>query len=172
MTTDISKIRVSLNNCEEVTLPYKFTRNCWIKYITIKGEDEAFYEGGRYTGMGDHKIFLINKGKRLCAPTCVRSDDGGILYKSRFFIDSNKTSECDECDEVAGKTIKELKKVVSAQQRVIHQASHQLKILEDKSHEIQIENYDLHGELKEKDELIKVLISNEKKYKLILSQYR
>ena len=65
MTTDISKIRVSLNNCEEVPLPYKFPYKCWIKYITIKGEDEAFYEGGQYVGMGDHKIFIINKGKRL-----------------------------------------------------------------------------------------------------------
>ena len=94
MTTDISRIRQSLKECEEVTRPYKFPYKCWIKYITIKGEDEAFYEGGQYVGMGDHKIFLINKGKRLCAPTCVRSDDGDILYKSRFFIDSKKTADC------------------------------------------------------------------------------
>jgi len=168
MTTDISKIRVSLNNCEEVTLPYKFTRNCWIKYITIKGEDEAFYEGGEFLGMGDHKIFLRNKGKQLCAPTCVRSDDGEILYKSRFFIDSNRVEDYGDKDK---KTKNELEKVVSAQQRVIQQASHQLKILEDKFHEIQIENFDLHGELREKDEIIKDLLNKETKYKLILSQY-
>ena len=34
--TDLGIIRNSLKNCEEVTLPYKFTKNCWIKYITIK----------------------------------------------------------------------------------------------------------------------------------------
>ena len=90
MTTDISKIRSSLRDCEEVTLPYKFPRKCWVKYITVKGEDEAFYEGGEFLGMGSHKIFLNNKGQRLCAPTCVRSDDGEILYKSRFFIDTKK----------------------------------------------------------------------------------
>ena len=37
-----------------------------------------------------------------------------------------------------------------------------VKILseEDKSHEIQVENYDLHGELEEKDKLIKELLIN------------
>ena len=168
MTTDISKIRLSLGKCEEVTLPYKFPQKCWIKYITIKGEDEAFYEGGQYMGMGDHKIFLVNKGKRLYAPTCVRSDDGEILYKSRFFIDPKKTTECvSESD----KEKKELEKVVSAQQKVIQKMSQQLKILEDRSHEIQVENYDLHGELEEKDTRIKDLLIKEKKYKLIVSHY-
>jgi hypothetical protein len=166
MTTDISRIRQSLKECEEVTLPYKFPYKCWIKYITIKGEDEAFYEGGQYVGMGDHKIFIINKGKRLCAPTCVRSDDGDILYKSRFFIDSKKTADCADDNKK-----EELDKVVSAQQTVIQRASHQLKILEDKYNEIQVENYDLHGELEEKDKVIKDLLIKEKKYKLILSQF-
>jgi len=167
MTTDISKIRQSLGGCEEVTLPYKFPYKCWIKYITIKGEDEAFYEGGQYVGMGDHKIFLINKGKRLCAPTCVRSDDGNILYKSRFFIGSKTSLGVSDDDNNKN----ELDKVVSAQQTVIQRASHQLKILEDKYNEIQVENYDLHGELEEKAQVIKELLIKEKKYKLILSQF-
>jgi len=164
MTTDISKIRVSLKNCEEVTLPYKFPHKCWIKYITIKGEDEAFYEGGQYVGMGDHKIILVNKGRRLCAPTCVRSDNGDILYKSRFFIDSTKTTECEQKKE-------ELEKIVSAQQKVIQKMSQQLQILEDKSHEIQVENYDLHGEIKDRETEIKDLLIKEKKYKLIVNHY-
>ena len=118
--------------------------------------------------MGDHKIFLINKGKRLCAPTCVRSDEGDILYKSRFFIDPVKTTDC-----VFGgdKEKEELEKVVSAQQKVIQKMSQQLKILEDKAHEIQIENYDLHGELKDKDTEIKDLLIKERKYKLIVNHY-
>ena len=168
MTTDISKIRLSLNKCEEVTLPYKFPQKCWIKYITIKGEDEAFYEGGQYTGMGDHKIFLVNKGKRLYAPTCVRSDDGEILYKSRFFIDPKKTSECVSAGD---KENKELGKVVSSQQNVIEKMSQQLKILEDKAHEIQVENYDLHGEIKDMETEIKGLLDKENKYKLIVNHY-
>ena len=33
MTTDISRIRQSLKEYEEVTLPYKLPYKCWIKYI-------------------------------------------------------------------------------------------------------------------------------------------
>jgi len=169
MTTDISNIRLSLNNCEEVTLPYRFPYKCWIKYITVKGEDEAFYEGGQYMGMGDHKVLLLNKGRRVYVPTCVRSDEGEIVYKSRFFIDPKKTTECVSNSD---KKKEELEKIVSAQQKIIQKASHQLKILEDKAHEIQVENYDLHGEIGEKDKLINELLIKENKYKLALSQYR
>ena len=164
MTTDISKIRLSLKDCEEVSLPYKFPQKCWIKYITIKGEDEAFYEGGEFLRMGHHKIFLRNKGKQLCAPTCVRSDDGEILYKSRFFIDPKKTSECEQKKE-------ELQKVVDQQQKVIQKMSEQLKLLEDKNHQTQCDYYDLMSTLEEKDKEIEELHIKEKKYKLILSQY-
>jgi hypothetical protein len=163
MSTDLSKIRVSLKNCEEVSLPYKFTPKCWIKYITIKGEDEAFYEGGQYLGMGDHKIFLMNKGKRLTAPTCIRSDDGEVLYTSRFFIDQSK----DECS----KKKEELEKVVTQQQRVIQKMSEQLKLLEDKNHQTQCDYYDLISTIDTKDKEIESLLIKEKKYKLILSQY-
>jgi len=168
MTTYLSKIRESLKNCEEVTLPYKFPYKCWIKYITVKGEDEAFYEGGEFMGMGDHKIFLNNKGTRLYAPTCVRSDDGEILYKSRFFIDPVKTTE--RVSEGDNKK-KELNKIISAQQKVIQKMSQQLKILEDKALEIKVENYDLRSSLEETEHQVKELQVKEKKYKLILSQY-
>ena len=163
MTTDISKIRVSLDNCEEVSLPYKFPPKCWIKYITIKGDDEAFYEGGQYLRMGDHKMFLLNKGKQLCAPTCVRSDDGEVLYKSRFFIDPNK----DECKQKK----EELEKIVKQQQKVIKKVSEQLKIREDRSHEIQCENYNLRSTVEERDNEIKELQIKEKKYILVLSRF-
>jgi len=163
MSTDLSKIRESLKNCEEVTLPYKFPPKCWIKYITIKGEDEAFYEGGQYLGMGDHKMFLINKGQRLTAPTRIRSDDGEILYTSRFFIDQSK----DECSQKK----EELEKVVIQQQRIIQKMSEQLKIVEDKNHQTQCDYYDVVSTLEEKDKEIEAMLIKEKKYKLILSQY-
>ena len=110
-----------------------------------------------------NQIFLLNKGKQLCAPTCVRSDDGEVLYKSRFFVDPNK----DECKQ---KT-EELEKVVKQQQNVIKKVSEQLKILEDKSHEVQCENYDLRSTVEEKDNEIKELLIKEKKYKLVLSRF-
>jgi len=168
MTTDLSKIRLSLKNCEEVVLPYKFPYKCWIKYITAKGEDEAFYEGGEFIRMGHHRLILVNQGRQIYAPTCVRSDDGEILYKSRFFIDPKKTTECISKGD---KKKRELEKVVSTQQRVLQKMSQQLKILEDKAHEIKIENYDLRSSLEETEHHVKELLVKEKKYKLILSQY-
>ena len=164
MTTDISKIRESLQDCEEVSLPYKFPPKCWIKYITIKGEDEAFYEGGEFLRMGHHKIFLRNKGKSLCAPTCVRSDDGEILYKSRFFIDPTKQTQCQE-DK------KELQKVVDQQQKVIVKTAEQIQLLENQLQEYKVNHYDMISQIEEKDKQIDELLIKEKKYKLVLSQY-
>jgi len=164
MTTDISKIRESLQDCEEVSLPYKFPPKCWIKYITIKGEDEAFYEGGEFLRMGHHKIFLRNKGKSLCAPTCVRSDGGEILYKSRFFIDPTKQTQCQE-DK------KELQKVVDQQQKVIVKTAEQIQLLENQLQEYKVNHYDMISQIEEKDKQIDELLIKEKKYKLVLSQY-
>ena len=114
--------------------------------------------------MGDHKIFLQNKGKQLCAPTCVRSDEGDILYKSRFFIDPTKNNEC-----LSEK--KELEKVVKQQQKVIVKTSEQIKLLEDQLHEYKVNHYDMISQLEEKDKQINELLCKEKKYKLILSKY-
>ena len=165
--TDLNVIRKSLKDCEEVTLPYKFTRNCWIKYITVKGEDEAFYEGGEFRGMGNHVIFLNNGSFKIKVPTYIKSDEGEILYKSRFFIDTNKSSEC---AYNSGKE-KELQKVISAQQNVIEKMSEQLKILEELKQKNQCEIYDLSSDIQDKEQDIKEFINNERKYKLILSQY-
>jgi uncharacterized coiled-coil protein SlyX len=163
MTTDISKIRLSLKKCEEITLPYKFTPTCWVKYITLKGDDEAFYEGGEFLRMGDHKIFLINKGKQVCAPTCVRSDDGSIIYKSRFFIDPTKNNSTQNKSE--------LDKVVSQQQNVIKTMAKQIKLLEDQLLQHNSSHYDMVTQLEENDKELNKLLINEKKYKLMLSKY-
>ena len=88
--TDLQLIRESLKHCEEVTLPYRFTKDMWVKYITVVDEDEAFFEGGYFSGMGDHIIILCNKKCNRRIPTCIRSDDGEVLYKTRFFVDTRK----------------------------------------------------------------------------------
>lgn len=163
MTQDISKIREELKNCEEVDINYEFPYKCWIKYITIKGEDEAFYTGGEFIGKGDHKLFLVNKGKRLTVPTCVRDDDGETIYKSRFFIDSIKNT----CKEKTN----ELEKIIKAQQLIIKKNSEHIKLLETEKQRIQSEIYEYVSEINEKNNTIKELEKNEKKYKLVLSKY-
>ena len=164
MSNDLNKIRLSLKNCEEVTLPYKFPYKCWIKYITIKGEDEAFYEGGEYLRMGDHKIFLLNNGQQICVPTMIRSDDGNILYRSRFFIDPHKKSKCEDDKS-------ELEKIVKQQQKVIIKSSEQIKILEEQLLEYKTNQCDMISQMEEKNNKINELLIKENKYKLILSQY-
>ena len=166
--TDLNVIRNSLKNCEEITLPYKFTRDSWIKYITIKGEDEAFYEGGIFNGMGNQIIFLRDGPSRMKVPTYIKSDEGEILYKSRFFIDTNKSSECvAEGNKKKG----ELEKIISAQQKVIEKMSEQIKLLEESKQRTQCEIYDLSSDIQDKYQEIKGLVERERKYKLILSQY-
>ena len=164
MSTDLSKIRLSLKGCEEVILPYKFPPRCWIKYITLKDDDEVFYEGGEFLRLGDHKLFISEGGRTKCIDTCKRTDDGIVIYKTRFFIDPNKQRPCK--DEKS-----QLNKVIKAQQQVIKQSSTQIKILEDKTHDFQIENYELRTELEETNHQVKELLIKEKKYKLLLSQY-
>jgi hypothetical protein len=164
MTTDINQIRISLKNCEEISLPYKFTPKCWIKYITLKNDDEYFYEGGEFIRMGDHKLFINEKGRSKCVPTCIRSDDGEIMYKSRFFIDTKKQPTCE-------KDKKYLLNTIDSQQMVIKQSSEQIKLLETRAQEYQSDNYNLRIELEEKNNLIKELLVKEKKCKILLSQY-
>ena len=162
--TDINIIRQALKGCEEVSLPYKFTKGLRIKYITVKGEDEAFYDGGVFDGMGNHVIFIKNGTTRARVPTCIRNDDGEVVYRSRFFIDPNNNTSCEE-----KKT--ELEKTVLAQQKVIERVSEQLKLLEESKANLQEEHYDLVNLYQDKVDEVKELKEKEKKYRLLLSQY-
>lgn len=164
MTTDIQQIRVSLQGCEEVHLPYTFKPKTWIKYITVKGEDEAFYEGGEFLRYGHHKLILHNKGKQITVPTCIRSDEGEIMYRSRFFIDMNREQECEK-DKL------KLQSVVQSQARIIEQSAKQLRILEERCQELETDNHSTRIELGEVKHQLNEATIREKKYKLILSQY-
>lgn len=162
--TDINIIRQSLKDCEEVSLPYKFSKGLRIKYITVKGEDEAFYDGGVFDGMGNHIIFIKNGSTRARVPTCIRNDDGEIVYRTRFFIDPRNDTSCEE-----KKT--ELEKTVLAQQKVIEKISEQLKLLEESKANLQAEHYDLVNLYQDKVDEVKELKEKEKKYRLLLSRY-
>tara|TARA_B100001094_G_scaffold327867_1_gene387028 strand:+ start:598 stop:1125 length:528 start_codon:yes stop_codon:yes gene_type:complete len=162
--TDLQLIRESLKHCEEVTLPYRFTKDMWVKYITVVDEDEAFFEGGYFSGMGDHIIILCNKKCNRRIPTCIRSDDGEVLYKTRFFVDTRKKPSCQE------KT-SELEAIIQSQQLVIQKTSEQIKLLEDRLHQTECDNCNLRSELEEKDHQTKLAQKEAKQFKLLLSQY-
>jgi hypothetical protein len=111
MSQDISFIKETLENYEEVDTPYDLIIGDHVKYITLKGDDEYFYMGGEYKGMGDNIIFLKDKGKSIRVPLVYVDKGGNILYKTRLYTKSG----C-ECTE---KGKKEYESIIQTQQRII-----------------------------------------------------
>ena len=136
MIQDILIIKKHLIGCDEVELPYKFPRSCFIKYITLKGGpdgDESFYIGGRFVRYKGEKMLLSNNGKEWSVPLHYKNSDGEITYRSRFFILNEENKECEE-DK------RELQKVVVAQQNVIQKMTQKIHDLELELVQIKIGN--------------------------------
>ena len=162
--TDLTVIRESLKSCEEITMPFRFKKGARVKYITVKGEDEAFYEGGVYDGIGNHVLFIKCGSTRKRVPTCVKDNDGMVIYNSRFFIESTTLSKCEVKKN-------DLEKTVETQQKVIKKLAEQLKLLEVSKETLQAEHYDLVNLYQDKEIEVKELLEKDKKYRLLLSQY-
>ena len=111
MSQDIAFIKKTLQNHEEVDSPYDLIIGDHVKYITLKGDDEYFYMGGEYKGMGDNIIFLKDKGKRITVPLVYVDKEGHILYKTRLYTES-------EC-EFSEKEKQEYESIIQTQQRII-----------------------------------------------------
>tara|TARA_B100001094_G_scaffold324807_1_gene378000 strand:- start:145 stop:570 length:426 start_codon:yes stop_codon:yes gene_type:complete len=111
MSQDIAFIKKTLQNHEEVDSPYDLIIGDHVKYITLKGDDEYFYMGGEYKGMGDNIIFLKDKGKRIKVPLVYVDKEGHILYKTRLYTES-------EC-EFSEKEKQEYESIIQTQQRII-----------------------------------------------------
>lgn len=113
MIKDIETIKRYLIGYNEVELPYSFKHAEEIKYITLKNNNESFYIGGTFVGLGNNCIILKNNFKRWSVPTFIFNKDGDIDYKSRFFVKEN--SDLDECHKVN----KELIDSIKFQQKII-----------------------------------------------------
>lgn len=111
MSQDIAFIKKTLQNHEEVDSPYDLIIGDHVKYITLKGDDEYFYMGGEYKGMGDNIIFLKDKGKNIKVPLVYVDKEGHILYKTRLYTES-------EC-EFSEKEKQEYESIIQTQQRII-----------------------------------------------------
>lgn len=86
MIKDINKIREELIGFVEVDVPYPFSKNENIKYITMKKDSESFFVGGSFVGLGNNCIMLQNNFRKWSVPTVIFNKKGDISYKSRFFI--------------------------------------------------------------------------------------
>ena len=122
--TDISTIQKELREYEQIDIPYTFTPNTKIKYITLEGEtnSEGFFIGGEYSRMGNERIILQNGPSIWSVPIRVRDDNNDIIYESKFFVPKNDT-----VDIKKSKDIKELEKTIKAQQMVIEKMTNTIK---------------------------------------------
>tara|TARA_A100001015_G_C14996034_1_gene716244 strand:+ start:1148 stop:1648 length:501 start_codon:yes stop_codon:yes gene_type:complete len=112
MTTDISIIRKELENFQEIKDPFKIQPNTIVKYITIKGDGEKFYSGGKMQCCKDNKIILKNNlsGREWNVPVIVNN------YKSHFYIPIHDKNDKESEDF-------KLSKIIQTQQRVIDKMS-------------------------------------------------
>jgi len=135
-TTNLTTIRDSLKNCEEIELPYDFKVGEKIKYITLDKDTqtEMFYNGGEYVKIGNELIFLQNGPSNWSFRTKLRDDNNDIYYTSRVFIEKKKIDNI-----YKDKDVKMLKETILAQQRVIERMTKTIK--EDKIKIQKYENY-------------------------------
>ena len=135
-TTNLTTIRNSLKNCEEIELPYFFKLGEKIKYITLDKDTqtEMFYNGGEYVKIGNELIFLQNGPSNWSFRTKLRDDNNDIYYTSRIFVEKKKIDNI-----YKDKDVKMLKETITAQQRVIERMTKTIR--EDKIKIQKYENY-------------------------------
>lgn len=135
-TTNLTTIRDSLKNCEEIELPYDFKLGEKIKYITLDKDTqtEMFYNGGEYVKIGNELIFLQNGPSNWSLRTKLRDDNNDIYYTSRIFVEKKKSDNI-----YKDKDVKMLKETITAQQRVIERMTKTIR--EDKIKIQKYENY-------------------------------
>lgn len=140
MIKDVSVILKELEDYEEIEVPYDFTNNCHIKYITIlKNGEESFFKGGKYVRRMNDDLLLDNGIKIWRVPIYLRDKEGGIIYKSRLFC-RNSEPEC--INKQSEEEITKLNKVVTYQNSIIEKLSERLKLLEIQKNELQIHKKD------------------------------
>ena len=125
MSQDINYIKRVLQSYEEVDSPYDIKIGQRVKYISIDGEDEYFYEGGTYSKMGDNKIILKDGARSITVPLLYQNKEGHTIYRTRLFVE-------DENKMVGGgklntKDAQEYEKIIHAQQKIIEKMNLQLK---------------------------------------------
>ena len=131
MIQDISRIHEELEGFHEVSLPHEFPRGIHIKYLTMKPNDEeSFYPGGGFQGVGHNCLYLKDGYKRWSVPTKLFHKDGLVRYTTRFFVPQDP-SNLQECR----KDVKELQDTVMYQQELIDKLVARLQMVEEEKAE-------------------------------------
>ena len=122
---DIKKIKKELIDFEEININYPLNKNCYIKYITLKDNNEFFYDGGYFEKYGFDKIILKKNKKFFSVPISYKDENGEIIYKSRLFL---KTKN----DNINFNQKTEYEKIIKKQQEIIEKLSKKLNKNYDK----------------------------------------
>lgn len=121
---DITKIKMELVSHLKVELPYTFSKDTHIKYLTLKDEDELFYRGGSFCYQRGNNIILDNCGKRWKVPINYYDKDGNTIYTTTFFIVDTEEDTLDYKDSERKDDI------ILAQQEIIKKLTKKIKELE------------------------------------------
>ena len=132
MSQDLSYIKKQLEGCEEVDSIYDIKIGQIVKYITIKNNEEYFFDGGNYVKMGDNKIVLKIGSKYEYVPLIHYNKGGYTVYRTRLFVKDNSKNM-----KGCGKECKSnnMKRLLKTQQEIIEKMNVQLR----KQHEFIIE---------------------------------
>jgi len=148
MIKDISKIREYLEGYVEVEMPYEFTKNEAIQYITCELDVdgsiscESFYPNCKFLRRCNDMLIINHNNLTRNVPVCRRSKDGNITYQSRFYIPDKPDkpdkpdNELNECKE----DTRELKETIKYQQEIIEKSVERIKTLEIDKHEMYDKN--------------------------------
>ena len=119
MYQDLNYIKKEIKDCTEVDSPYDIKLGQIVKYITLEGDSEFFYPGGKYIRMGDNKIVLKVDKSTVPVNLTYIDTNGYVFYKTRLFIKDDDKEEC--------KNKEEYEKIIATQQQIIEKLNLQLK---------------------------------------------
>ena len=122
---DITKIKKALLSHVKVELPYTFSKDTHVKYLTLKDEDELFYRGGKFCCQKGNCIFLDNCGKKWKVPINYYDNEGDIIYTTTFFIKNKEDKEMEITKEN-----KRRDEIIITQREIIQKLTRKIKELE------------------------------------------
>lgn len=123
MITNISSMRKELEGFEQVPFPYEFKRGCFVKYLTLKDNEQCLCKGGEFVNLGDNCIILKNKIRTWSVPISQLNPDGSIKHKKTFFMEEGEEENCD-------KQVQELQDIIQYQQSIIEKMTKSITELE------------------------------------------
>ena len=120
---DINDIKKELMDFEEIEITYPLNKNCYIKYITLKDNNEFFYDGGYFEKYGFDKIILKKENNFFSVPMSYKDENGNVIYKSRLFLKTKNNNNLKLNEK------KEYEKIIKNQQNIIEKLSKKLSKL-------------------------------------------